>query len=79
MTQENLTAFFGWMAILNIAYLTLASLAVLVAQNWMSGLHQRLFGLSQGELKLAYFSWIGHYKIMALVFSIVPYLALRLI
>ena len=35
--------------------------------------------LNEQELRLAYFNWIANYKIVALVFSVVPYIALRLL
>lgn len=78
MTVETLTTFFGWMAVLNIAYLTLAALALLGVQNWVLGIHQRMFPVDETDLRLAYFTWLGNYKIAAMVFSVVPYVALRL-
>lgn len=67
------------MAVINIAYLALATLVTLGMRTWMTGVHQRMFGIDEKELKLAYFNWIANYKIVALVFSVVPYIALRLL
>ena len=78
MTVETLTAFFGWMAVINIAYLAFATVAMLGLQSWMIGIHQRMFGIDEKDLKLAYFSWVGNYKIMAVVFAFTPYIALKL-
>lgn len=78
MTAEFLTSFFGWMAVINIAYLALGAVAVMGLQSWMISVHQRLFRLDENDLKLAYFNWLGTYKIMAVVFSIAPYIALKL-
>lgn len=79
MSLENLTAFFGWMAALNIGYLIIATLALTIAKKWMLGIHSRLFQIEERDLLTAYFNWLANYKIVALVFSIVPYIALRLI
>lgn len=79
MSVETFTTFFGWMAVINIGYLTLATLVMLGMRTRMAGVHQRMFGISEQELKLAYFNWIANYKIVALVFSVVPYIALRLL
>ena len=67
------------MAVINIAYLACATLVMLGMQTWMVGVHQRMFGLGEKELKQAYFNWVANYKIFALVFSVAPYIALRLL
>ncbi len=78
MTLDTLTTFFGWMAVLNIAYLALATIILTVARDWVSGQHQRLLGVSKADLAPAYFHWLGNYKIFTMIFSVVPYIALRL-
>lgn len=78
MTLDILTAVFGWMALLNIGYLLLATLCIVGLQSWMTNIHARLFGLERHELKRAYFKWLGNYKTCTMVFSVVPYLALKL-
>ncbi len=78
MTIDFLTTFFGWIAVINIAYLALATLVLTLMRGWVTNMHTRIFGLDGSELKLAYFNWVGQYKIMALIFSVVPYIALRL-
>ena len=37
-----------------------------------------MFKLSEEEVKSAYFTYLGHFKIAVIVFSLVPYLALKL-
>ncbi len=78
MTVEALTTFFGWMAVLNIAYLLIATVMLTVARGWVSNLHHRLMGPNEKDLEMAYFNWLGTYKIMVMVFSVIPYVALRL-
>lgn len=78
MTQETLAAVFGWMAVINIAYLTLATLAIVGAQNWMIGIHKSLFDLPDADLKGAYFKWLATYKTLTMVLTVVPYIALKL-
>ena len=78
MTVETLSTFFGWMAVVNILYLAFATVAMMGMQSWMISVHQRMFGIDEQELKLAYFNWVGNYKIMAVVFTIAPYIALKL-
>ena len=79
MTQARLTSFFGWMTVLNFGLLAFATLAMLVMRDWVAGLHGRLFGLDETQVRLAFYSWLAGFKILAIVGSLVPYLALRLI
>ncbi len=78
MTVEALTTFFGWIAVINIAYLAIATLVMMGMQSWVISVHQRMFGIDEKDLKLAYYTWLGNYKIMTVVFAIGPYIALKL-
>jgi len=78
MTFDTLTTFFGWMAALNIAVLLIGSLAILLLRDWAANLHSGLFRLDAGAVRQVMYEWLGTYKIATLVFSVVPYLALRL-
>jgi hypothetical protein len=79
MTQDTLTAFFGWMAVLNIGFLLLTTLAMIVARDWIAGIHARMFALDPRQLPEIYFRYLARYKILTLIFSVVPWLALKLI
>ena len=78
MTQEILTTFFGWMTVINIVFLTLSSLMLMIMKDWVASLHGHLFGVEPAQVKQTIYSWLGAYKIMTLIFSLAPYLALRL-
>ncbi|MCA0908450.1 MULTISPECIES: DUF6868 family protein [Ruegeria] len=78
MTQEFLTTFFGWMAVLNIAVLLFTTLMVLLLQDWIADIHGRMFRMERPDVKRAYFRYLANYKILTLVFCIVPWLALKL-
>jgi hypothetical protein len=79
MTLETWTAFFGWMTVLNFGFLLFAAAALFIFKPMVLSIHQKLTGLDEPDLNRAYFSYLSHYKVMALIFSLVPYLALRLI
>ncbi|NOD65389.1 DUF6868 family protein [Ruegeria sp. HKCCD9179] len=78
MTHEFLITFFGWMAALNIAVLLFTTVMVLLLQDWIAGIHGKLFQMEQPDVKRAYFRYLANYKILTLVFCIVPWLALKL-
>ena len=78
MTQEFLTTVFGWMALLNIAVLLFSTLMIVLMQGWIAGIHGRIFQMERPDVKRAYFRYLANYKILTLVFCIVPWLALKL-
>ncbi len=78
MTHEFLTTFFGWMAALNIAVLLVTTLMVLLMQDWIAGIHGRMFQMEGPDVKRAYFRYLANYKILTLIFCIVPWLSLKL-
>lgn len=78
MTITALTPFFGWMTILNFAFLIAATIALTGFRPAIAKIHNRLTGLDEKDLNRAYFGYLANYKIMAIVTSLVPYLALKL-
>ena len=79
LTLETLTAFFGWCSIINAGILLLTTFAIGTCRRMVSGIHRRMFDLSETELNAAYFQYLAHYKILILVLNIVPYIVLRII
>ncbi len=79
MTQEALTSFFGWMAVINIAFLFISTLLIMALKDWAANLHSRLFGIEAAIVQQMMYEWLGHYKVGTLLLSVVPYFALRLI
>jgi len=77
-TVSTLTELLGWSSIINICMLIAASLAVMLMRDSMIKLHGKMFGLDTTDLTRAYFQYIAQYKIVILVFNIVPYIALKI-
>ncbi|MGK0241040.1 MAG: hypothetical protein ACI92G_004531 [Candidatus Pelagisphaera sp.] len=78
MTLEMITTFMGWCLVVNGVMLLVAALAVMAFRAPVMRLHGKLFGLSEDDLARAYFEYFAHYKIIILVFNLVPYLVLKL-
>ncbi len=79
MDLALLTAFFGWMTLINVALLAISAALLTLGRGWVGGLHARISGLEQGELDRLYMSFLAQYKIAVLMLNLVPYLALRLV
>ena len=76
-SHEAITTFFGWTAVINIALLFFSSFVVILARDAISRIHGKMFGLDPAKLSLAYFRYIAQFKIIVIVFSLTPYIALR--
>lgn len=78
MHFDALATLFGWMAVINIAVLAVATAAMIAMPDAIARIHARLFGLDHSQVRLAIYVWLGHYKMAVLVLNIIPYFALRL-
>ncbi len=78
MTQAFLTAVFGWMTVLNFAVLLFSTLMIVALQDWIAGIHGRMFQMEQAEVKRAYFRYLANYKLLTIIFCLMPWLALKL-
>ncbi|MCB1890551.1 MAG: hypothetical protein KDH20_23305 [Rhodocyclaceae bacterium] len=73
-----LVPFLGWCSLLNLGLYALSAVAVTTFRPLTCRLHARLFGLDEASLPAEYLRFLGNYKILILVFNLVPYAALRL-
>lgn len=78
ITISELTTLLGWASVLNVAYLFIASLILMLMRKPVSVMHGKMFGLDEKQLSAQYFSFLSTYKIVTLVFMIVPYIALKI-
>ncbi|WP_448211028.1 DUF6868 family protein [Colwellia sp. MEBiC06753] len=79
MTNINeLISFFGWCSILNLTILTFSTLLIFLFQPVIIKLHSQLADIESALLPKIYFQFLAGYKVLTIVFSVVPYLALKL-
>ncbi len=79
MDIDTITAFFMWCTILNEALLLLSSLICLCAGDWAYRIHSKWFSISRETFNVAFYSFLGLYKVFIFVFNLIPYLALLII
>ena len=77
-TIETITEFFGWCSVINIGILVLSSILVIAIRGTAVRIHGKMFNLDERTLSEAYLQYLAQYKIATIVFSIVPYFALKL-
>lgn len=78
-TLETVTAFFGWTTVVNFGLLFISAIAVITMRATISKIHGKMFGLEAADLSRAYFQYLAQYKIAVIVFSLTPYIALRIL
>lgn len=76
---ETVTEFLGWCAIINIGILTISSLFVIILNTFAVKMHSKLFQVDKPFLDQEYFKYLAHFKILLIIFNIVPYFALKII
>ena len=77
-SMETLAAFLGWCTLINMGMLTFATLMLAAMRPSISKIHGSMFGLEEADLSRAYFQYLAQYKTAIIVFSLTPYIALKL-
>jgi len=76
---QTLTAFFKWCTIINVALFILSAVMIIAAPDFIYDWHGQLFHLPREAFDVVLYSFLGLYKIVILVFNLVPYVALRVV
>ncbi len=76
---ESVRSILAWCTVINLAVLIWWFLAFSMAHDLMYRLHGRWFKLSPETFDAIHYSGMAFYKIMILVFNLVPYLVMRLL
>ena len=76
MDIQTLTTFFMWCTILNIGLLLFASLILVFAGDFVYRLHSKWLPMHRETFNVVIYSFLGLFKIIWLVFNVVPYVAL---
>jgi hypothetical protein len=74
---EILSRFFLWCGVINYVILIVWFLAFVLARDWIYGIHSKFFRISAEQFNAANYAGISFYKILILVFNVVPYIVLR--
>lgn len=75
---EVMREFLGWCAVINMAMLTFVALAIVVVDAPLRKLHRALFKLSDEDLSRAYFQYLAQFKIVVVIFFVIPWVALKI-
>lgn len=78
-TLDQITAIFGWMTVINIAFMSIAALFVALKRDWLIDIHGKMLGVEREALPRLYFTYLGNYKLLLIHLSLVPWIALQIV
>jgi hypothetical protein len=79
MSLDQLTAFFKWMTVINLAVLVVSLLLSIALKDTVRKMHGRLFGVDEDMVSVVGYGYLGAYRIFVLVFNVVPYVSLLIV
>ena len=79
MNSHTLTEFFMWCSIINGAFLFFVAFWCMFTPNLMYRLQTKWFSIPQETFNVVIYSFLGVFKIMFLIFNLVPFLVLLII
>ena len=79
ITVDTVTEFLAWSSIINIGLLLFSALFIIFFPSFIVKIHSKLFDLDGNSLPSIYFQYLAQYKILVIIFNIVPYFALKII
>ena len=79
MDIQALTSFFMWCSIINIGILFFLALIYMLAPNLAFSLQSKFIPISRETFDIVFYSFIGLFKVIVLVFNVVPWIALLII
>jgi hypothetical protein len=77
METEVLTTFLGWATAINVTIFIISTLIVIAFRNVVSSIHAKMFSMNKEDIFKAYFQYLGHFKILIILFNLTPYIVLK--
>jgi len=79
MDVQTLTTFFMWCTIINGAMLVFWAIMYILAPEMVYRTQSKWFPISRDTFNVAMYSFLGLFKIIFLIFNVVPYVALLIV
>ena len=77
ITVENLRILLGWCSAINTVILLVWFLAFVYARDQIFQMHNKWFKLSEERFDEVHYTMMGYYKIVWILFNLLPYLVLK--
>ena len=79
MDIQKLTKIFMWCTIIDAGLLALSATIFMLAPDFVYAMQSKLFPISRDAFDVVGYAFLGLFKIIWLVFNVVPYLALLIV
>jgi len=79
MDINTLQSFFMWCIIINGAWFVFAAMICVFASDWVYGMQSKWFPVSRDAYNVVIYSFFALFKIVFVVFNVVPYVALLIV
>ncbi len=79
MDIQTLTSFFMWCTIINTSFLIFLALIFMLAPNLVYRLQTTFISITRETFNIVFYSFMGVFKIVVLVFNVVPWIVLLII
>lgn len=79
MDMQTLTSFFMWCTIINTGFLLFLALVFMLAPDLAYRVQSSFIDISRETFNTVFYSFIGLFKVLVLVFNVVPWIALLII
>ena len=75
MTIFEIRGFLMWCSVINVGLMIFSFLILTIARQWVYKMHSKWFPITEPQFNAIMYSILGAYKILIIVFNIVPYIA----
>lgn len=79
MNIEDLKEFLMWCSIINVSLLIFSAIFCISLSDWAYAMHSKMFKISREAFNTSIYAFLGIFKIIVIVFNIVPWLALEIV
>ncbi|BBB28997.1 DUF6868 family protein [Neptunomonas japonica] len=79
MDIETLKDFFMWCSVINVALLILWTSIFMLAPDFVYHTQRHFFAITRQQFDIAFYAFLGLFKLLFIIFSLVPYLTLLIL
>ena len=77
--MDQVKEFFLWCTVINVSLLFISFFCFKIFHDFIYKIHSKFYNISVEKFDLIMYKFTGFYKIIVLVFNLVPYIVLEII
>ncbi|MHC4291534.1 MAG: DUF6868 family protein [Planctomycetota bacterium] len=68
----------GWCSLINVVLMLVSWVIMLKVRAWAYSIHSKWFPITEQQFNVVVYSFFGLYKVLVIVFNIIPWIALSI-